>query len=153
MRTEFFDCLCHSNNHLVRFTLDSGDDPALFLSYQLIPHKHIFKRIWVAVKYIFGNPIKYGHWQETLLDYKDSSRLYDLLDMYHFALNGKKCLPDLKDITELKECNVQKLYNELLYQVGRKFPNETRHETALRYLKNAETVVNEPAKCSIMHSH
>lgn len=31
-------------------------------------------------------------------------------------------------------------YNELLYHVARAFPNESRHETALRYIKNAESV-------------
>lgn len=46
-------------------------------------------------------------------------------------------------------CEIRSKYNELLYQVGKCFPNETRHETALRYLKNAETVVNGPAKCAI----
>ena len=30
------------------------------------------------------------------------------------------------------------LYYELLYAVVRKFPNETRHETALRYIREAE---------------
>ena len=30
------------------------------------------------------------------------------------------------------------LYNELLFAVGKKHPNETRHQTALRYLKQAE---------------
>ena len=29
-------------------------------------------------------------------------------------------------------------YNELLYAVERKFPGETRHETALRYIREAE---------------
>lgn len=29
-------------------------------------------------------------------------------------------------------------YDQLLYAVIRKFPNETRHETALRYILNAE---------------
>ena len=29
-------------------------------------------------------------------------------------------------------------YNELLYSVGNKYPNESRHETALRYIRNAE---------------
>ena len=32
----------------------------------------------------------------------------------------------------------QTLYHELLYQVGMKHPGESRHETALRYLRNAE---------------
>jgi hypothetical protein len=30
------------------------------------------------------------------------------------------------------------LYNELLYTVGKKYPGETRHQTALRYLRRAE---------------
>lgn len=30
------------------------------------------------------------------------------------------------------------LYNELLFAVGRKFPGETRHQTALRYIREAE---------------
>jgi hypothetical protein len=30
------------------------------------------------------------------------------------------------------------LYHQLLYAVGRKYPGETRHETALRYIRQAE---------------
>lgn len=33
---------------------------------------------------------------------------------------------------------VSALYNELLYHVATKHPDETRHETALRYIKQAE---------------
>lgn len=35
-------------------------------------------------------------------------------------------------------------YDELLYAVGNKHPNETRHETALRYIRQAEAVSNTP---------
>ena len=35
------------------------------------------------------------------------------------------------------------LYNELISAVYRKFPNETRHQTALRYIQEAEKVTNE----------
>ena len=31
------------------------------------------------------------------------------------------------------------LYYELIMAVGTKFPNETRHETALRYIRERET--------------
>jgi len=34
--------------------------------------------------------------------------------------------------------NVSGLYHELLYAVARKFPFESRHETALRYIREAE---------------
>ena len=32
-----------------------------------------------------------------------------------------------------------KKYRQLIYAVARVFPNETRHETALRYIREAET--------------
>jgi hypothetical protein len=35
--------------------------------------------------------------------------------------------------------SVQELYNELLYAVVRVHPNETRHQTALRYIQQAES--------------
>jgi hypothetical protein len=40
----------------------------------------------------------------------------------------------------------QSLYLELLVAVGRKFPNESRHETALRYILSAESQTHEAAK-------
>ena len=33
---------------------------------------------------------------------------------------------------------MNKQYNELIMAVGKKFPNESRHETALRYIREAE---------------
>jgi len=39
------------------------------------------------------------------------------------------------------------LYSELLYAVEKKFPNETRHQTALRYIRERElSGNNESAK-------
>lgn len=35
--------------------------------------------------------------------------------------------------------DVAQKYEELLYAVQRKFPDETRHQTALRYIKTAES--------------
>lgn len=45
---------------------------------------------------------------------------------------------------QLADC--QNKYNDLIMSVARKFPNETRHETALRYILEAETQTNEPEK-------
>lgn len=47
----------------------------------------------------------------------------------------------INEISEL--CDTSDKYFELLYAVARKFPNETRHETALRYIKQAEDSANE----------
>ena len=50
---------------------------------------------------------------------------------------------------EQREDNLQcqLLYNELIYAVGTKFPGETRHQTALRYIQETEkrTMMGEPA--------
>lgn len=37
---------------------------------------------------------------------------------------------------------ISQLYHELLYAVTKKFPNETRHQTALRYIQQAEQFDN-----------
>lgn len=39
------------------------------------------------------------------------------------------------------EPSVRELYDELLYAVARKYPDETRHETALRYIRQREQAV------------
>jgi len=39
--------------------------------------------------------------------------------------------------------NMSELYYELLYAVGKKAPGETRHETALRYIRSAEEPISD----------
>jgi hypothetical protein len=49
-------------------------------------------------------------------------------------------------ISPKKEVSTEEKYNELLYAVGNKYPNETRHETALRYIRKAEEPVTNAKK-------
>ena len=42
--------------------------------------------------------------------------------------------------------DIKDKYNELIMAVGNKYPGESRHETALRYIKRAEHVDSGPAK-------
>jgi hypothetical protein len=43
--------------------------------------------------------------------------------------------------------DVSELYHELLYAVERCFPGESRHETALRYIRETERRVSEVGSC------
>ena len=44
--------------------------------------------------------------------------------------------------------SLSKKYDELIFAVGRKFPHETRHQTALRYIREAEsTTTKGNTKC------
>ena len=50
---------------------------------------------------------------------------------------------------QLAECRkVQQDYGELIMAVGNKYLLETRHQTALRYIKNAEDRFNSPDSCA-----
>ena len=42
----------------------------------------------------------------------------------------------------------EEAYKELIYAVARKFPNETRHQTALRYIMQAEEQSNDAGKAT-----
>lgn len=37
-----------------------------------------------------------------------------------------------------KQLDYERLYNELIMAVAKKYPGESRHQTALRYIQNAE---------------
>lgn len=51
---------------------------------------------------------------------------------------GPPPIPDPDDISDR--------YFELIYAVGKKHPGETRHQTALRYIKQAEVSNDYSAK-------
>ena len=67
-------------------------------------------------------------------------------------------LADAKE--QLRLCNVdqfttaaeladaQRNYMDLIMSVGKAYPNETRHQTALRYIRECETPSTDQAKCS-----
>lgn len=55
------------------------------------------------------------------------------------SLTGQNWLDVEKFLDDLPPADVVQKYEELLYAVHRKFPDETRHQTALRYIKTAES--------------
>lgn len=77
MKTEYFDCLCDSPEHTVRFALD--DDKELYIEVQLGSFRSFYKRVWAAIKYICGWQCRYGHWDVFILNPKDKKRLIDVI--------------------------------------------------------------------------
>jgi len=62
---------------------------------------------------------------------------------YEVAL---QCMKEYSQQELSKSEEVKKNYMELIYQVQRKFDGETRHETALKYIKRAEEPSIDTAK-------
>ena len=59
--------------------------------------------------------------------------------------NIDKLFLELSQFT-LAVTKTEMLYHELLMAVGNTYPGETRHMTALRYIRQAEAPRNEPAQ-------
>jgi gas vesicle protein len=58
----------------------------------------------------------------------------------------REALIELEDECIDRDASIASLYNELLYEVTEKFPGESRHATALRYIREAERVSSGPAQ-------
>jgi hypothetical protein len=79
MEVHFFSCECSDFNHIVRFDYDD-DDGDLCVTVRLNSWGRWYKRLWSALKYVFGSDTAYGHWDVTILREDDYHKLHDLLD-------------------------------------------------------------------------
>jgi len=79
MTTEFFECACFSDEHTLKFSYDP-DENELYTSVYLNQYRSIWKRIWVAIRYVCGYRTKYGHWDCFILRPEDAARLRSLVD-------------------------------------------------------------------------
>lgn len=82
--THYFECDCHSDEHVFKFTLDK-ENADFYLHVYLNDFDRWYQRVWKAVKYVFGYKCKYGHWDVTMLDAEDVERLRDLCDKAMWA--------------------------------------------------------------------
>ena len=61
-----FICECHSYDHQAIFSKDE-ENKQLFVSIHLNTNRNFFKRIWYAMKYVFGYKSKFGDWDEFFI--------------------------------------------------------------------------------------
>lgn len=86
MENEYFECSCHSPEHLLNFKLLEDKYGAELCAYVFLNPEPFYKRIWLGIKYIFGYTCKYGYFDEFILDRKDVDRLINLLNKYKESL-------------------------------------------------------------------
>ncbi len=77
-QTEFFECICESDEHTLKFRLDV-DEKEFWTSVFLHQYRNFFHRLLVAIKYLFNYKCKDGHWDCFILKPEDTSRLILLL--------------------------------------------------------------------------
>ena len=77
--TEYFECDCGSVEHTLRFVLDTREGE-LHTEIYLRQWHPWWKRVWLAVRYVFGYRSQHGHWDSWMLKREDAPRLRALLD-------------------------------------------------------------------------
>lgn len=82
---EYFECACHSSEHRLTFQLEPGEKgwpPEMYCEMHLNNYRNIFKRIWVAIKYILGYKCRYGHWDCFIMRYEEAPKMIKLCETF-----------------------------------------------------------------------
>jgi hypothetical protein len=83
----YLECSCHAPEHTIRFSYIADDDnPELFVDVSLSGRPRWHKRVWNAIKYIFGYRCQYGHFNEFIYDLDEAAQLKEFLEGF---LDGK----------------------------------------------------------------
>ena len=78
---ELFICECKDPSHqfIVR-GYDFKDEKEVYMSIFLSRDHSIFRRIWTAIKYLFGCHFTYEQFGDTIIDLKDTGRIHAIVD-------------------------------------------------------------------------
>ena len=76
---EVFICKCYNTEHQLIFSYFT-DEKEVYVSVHLIPEYNIFRRIWKAIKYIFGHRSIYGHFDEFIFKPEDADKLQSIVN-------------------------------------------------------------------------
>lgn len=71
MKRDVIFCSCGSAEHQLLIWHDdefSGEYREVGLQPHLVTHQNIFKRIFVAIRYVLGYRSRYGHWDSIIVD-------------------------------------------------------------------------------------
>lgn len=78
---ELFICQCYNTEHQLIFSyFENDDDKEVYVSIHLNPEYNIWKRMWIAIKYIFGHRSCYGHFDEFIFKKSDAERLQKVVN-------------------------------------------------------------------------
>jgi hypothetical protein len=107
-----FDCICGSPEHTLSLSLwDWGTDspPDLCAHVYLHQYHNVFKRIWMALKYIFGCRVRYGFFDEMIFRNEDIPKLVDIALDYHAKYQLYQVHLKQKKVKDLLQRQIEQL--------------------------------------------
>ena len=78
-------CSCHDQEHIIflnYWTDDDTLDADLTVEPHLNPEWRWWRRIWLAVKYVFGYRSRYGEYESISLNRKTARAVYDFIGRF-----------------------------------------------------------------------
>ena len=117
---ELFICQCGDPSHqfIIYADKETTEGPCAFVSVHLNREHNVFKRIWTAIKYVFGRRCIYGDFDEVIINPNDADRLQKVLDLedwqvFYVDSTLKHDFPAMKE--ELEKLRNSKVSNMMLY--------------------------------------
>lgn len=83
IETSVLFCACYASEHQIIIHKDNifeNGYKEVILEPHLVTHNNIFKRIWVAIKYIFGYKSRYGAWDSIIVTKDNYNVLKDVIE-------------------------------------------------------------------------
>jgi hypothetical protein len=94
-------CDCYQPEHNIRLMYWSDpDDWEAFFSFHLRTWRNPLRRLWVALRYVFGYRCRYGEWDEFLLNVRSAKKLIEFLQEYvdlRTAQTNEQCGQNMQD--------------------------------------------------------
>jgi hypothetical protein len=88
----YIECACSSAEHIIRLTYFDDDADEMYLEVHLTQH-NFMRRLWYAIKYLFGYRCAYGDFQEVVLNKNSVEQLAAVCNKFlgfNYEQNRKK---------------------------------------------------------------
>ena len=94
MKRKYFTCDCPSFEHTLRLSyFEDLDPPTMYIETCVYKPKNFFKRVWVALKFIFSRDVtKYGHTSEFLACKETAKNLSVFMSEFVIKVNQQELL-------------------------------------------------------------
>lgn len=76
METEHIECACHSIEHTIHLIAIGDNEVSMNLFLSDVPW---YKRVWKAIKYVFGYKCIYGQFDEFIIDKEGANEFISFL--------------------------------------------------------------------------
>lgn len=78
---EYFECSCGDMDHILRMCYFKDELDTMYVDVHL-RQKIWYRRLWQAIKYVFGHRSTFGDFDEFLWNKKEATRVRSLLDKF-----------------------------------------------------------------------